>query len=157
MEKDFDEINGQLWEMLPETQIKHVFDNSHASADIGPEFLGFVDIYYYLSKAIPQHFTVIDLGCAYAPQAFFFQDHAAYIGVDMEEGPRFKGTNTTHVVSRIEDFIRNDAPTIARPRFAICSYVPPWGGDNGRTVREYFENIFVFYPEGGERLTLAEP
>ena len=32
--------------------------------------------------------------------------------------------------------------------FAICSYVPPWGGDNTGMVRKAFKNLFVYYPHG---------
>ncbi len=101
-----------------------------------------------MSKIIPEHFTVVDLGCAYAPQAFFFEKHRQYIGVDVDDCRRFRGRNTKHVVSTIADFINNHAREIERPRFAICSYVPPWHGDNGRLVRNNFENAFVYYPEG---------
>ena len=28
-----------------------------------PSFLGFINTYYYLSKLIPKHWTVVDIGC----------------------------------------------------------------------------------------------
>ena len=146
----FEEINAWLWSRLPDEQIDVVFASGYASAEIGPEFLGFVDVYYHLSKAIPTHFSIVDLGCSYAAQAFLFQEHKKYIGVDISDGPRFSGNNTTHFVSRIDDFISNHAPDLKRPIFAICSYVPPWHCDNRKIVRETFENVFVYYPEGGD-------
>lgn len=51
------------------------------NCEIDPEFMGFVDVYYHLSKIIPKHLTVIDIGCCYAPQCLYFKNHHKYIGV----------------------------------------------------------------------------
>ena len=115
--------------------------------DIGPTFLGFVDIYDGLSNIIPRHFTVVDLGCAYAPQAFLFQDHAQYIGVDLLTDVHFSAANTTFHHMPIAQFLRYHAGGLdLETTFAICSYVPPWGGDNAKMAREFFPNVFTFYP-----------
>lgn len=143
--------NGRLYRMLPPDQIERVFASD--MCDIEPEFLGFVGAYERLAEMIPTHWTVIDLGCAYAPQAYFFRDHAAYIGVDL--GPvdrRFSAPNTTHLTMPIHEFCANSIAGLdIKTTFAICSYVPPWHGDNMKVARETFENVFTFYPAGDSK------
>lgn len=140
-----DASNTALLRMLPQDQITRVME---ADADIDAEFLGFVGIYDQLARIIPRDWTVVDLGCAYAPQCFFFRDHAGYIGVDLVQlGARFAAANTTHLVKTIADFSENDAKQLDLDRtFAICSYVPPWHGDNQAIARATFKNLFVYYP-----------
>lgn len=126
------------------------------SGDIDAEFLGFTDIYQHLSQVIPKHFTVVDLGCAYAPQAFYFRNHRAYIGVDlpMPEHPieRFSFKNSRFYLMPIKDYIAVEVVLNKEfdldTAFAICSYVPSWVGDNSEMVRRAFKNCFVFYPAG---------
>ena len=47
-----------------------------------PEFVGFVGIYYYLSKVIPKDYTIIDFGAAHNAQSYFFTEHKKYIVVN---------------------------------------------------------------------------
>lgn len=134
-----------LIDLLPQDQQSRVF-HQHL-CDIGPEFLGFVAIYEHLAAIIPHSFTVVDLGCAYAPQAFLFKDHDAYIGVDLFDGERFTALNTTHYITSIEHFIRDHLHEFEQGNtFAICSYVPPWGADNMMIARSSFQNVFTYYP-----------
>lgn len=135
-----------IWNLMPADQIDRVF--AHDTCDISSEFLGFTGVYLALASIIPKHFTVVDLGCAYAPQAHIFQGHKAYIGVDVSDCPRFSALNTTHYQMTIDDFIQQHAGDLDHDRsFAICSYVPPWyRADNQLLVRNAFKNVFAFYP-----------
>lgn len=135
-----------VWHLMPPDQIDRVLRQD--MCDIGPEFLGFTDIYLALAKIIPTYWTVVDLGCAFAPQAIIFRDHKAYIGVDAGVGERFSAPNTTHYTMTIADFIAEHAASLDKElTFAICSYVPPWyGTDNLRLTREAFKNVFTYYP-----------
>lgn len=144
MSSNNEQISLDLFKRIPSEQAELVF-NGNRMCDIDPSFLGFVGIYRALAGIIPKHFSIVDLGCAYAPQAFYFENHASYIGVDIGDGKRFSTDNTTHYVGTIGDFIDGFNPT--GPVFAICSYVPPWHGDNRAMARAAFENLFVFYPE----------
>lgn len=134
------------WHLMPPDQIDRVLGQE--ICDIAPEFLGFTDIYLALASIIPKHWTVIDLGCAYAPQAIIFRDHKAYIGVDAGGGERFHAPNTTHHTMTIADFIAEHGTSFDQDRtFAICSYVPPWFGSNNlKLARESFKNVFTYYP-----------
>lgn len=139
-----EQVSRYLFDIAPIDQRDEVMRET----DIDPEFMGFVAVYQSLSVIIPRHWAVVDIGCAYAPQAFLFQHHRAYVGVDPSSTPRFHATNTTHVTETAGEYVkRGDFPD--GPVFAICSYVPDWHGDDARAlVRGAFENVFTYYPSG---------
>lgn len=146
-----------VWHMMPQDQIDRVLH--YDMCDIGSEFLGFTQIYLALASIIPKHWTVVDLGCAYAPQAIIFQDHAAYIGVDASKCERFSAPNTTHYTMTTGEFIRDHAADLDQNRtFAICSYVPNWFGENSRELTQAnFRNVFTFYPARDKSLSPLIP
>jgi len=80
---DYITLNKELWETLHKEYPKQC-DRvlQQPMCDIEPDFLGFIDKYYHLSKIMPLHFTIIDFGCSYAPQAYYFRKHKQYIGID---------------------------------------------------------------------------
>lgn len=136
------------FEDLPTDQLDRVFGQE--LCDIDGEFFGFTDIYENLSKIIPKHFDVIDLGCAYNSQCVLFNDHKSFTAVDIGERERFTQDNCTIYVMTIEQFIADHIGKFnLKETFAICSYVPPWGGDNMKMVRDSFINVFTYYPHGG--------
>lgn len=116
--------------------------------DIDGEFLGFVDIYEHLAEIIPLAYTVIDLGCAYAPQAYYFRGHKKYIGVDIarKDEPRvvFMTDNMEYHDNGIEEFLENYEHV--DKEFAICSYVPNSISNNMTLAKEHFQNVFTYYP-----------
>ena len=149
----FEASNSLLLSMLPKEQVESVFKQKEC--DIEPQFLGFVDIYEQLSKIIPKHFTVIDLGCAYNPQCFFFKDHKQYIAIDISDCEKFKTDNCTIYNESIRYFIDTHLGEFnLEQTFAICSYVPNWYGDNLKMVRDSFKNLFVYYPSGGQEIII---
>lgn len=117
--------------------------------DIDGDFMGFTDVYEHLAAIIPKSRIIVDLGCAYAPQAVFFQDHKGYIGVDLAEfdSPKVQTKNSTYYLMTIREWIEKELPNYDKDElFAICSYVPPWYDDNEKLVRENFRHCFVYYP-----------
>ncbi|MBB5700169.1 hypothetical protein FHS76_000007 [Ochrobactrum daejeonense] len=141
--------------LIPEEQLDRVFNQD--MCDIDGSFLGFTNVYMSLAALIPMHWTVIDLGCAYAPQAFIFQNHKAYIGVDGSACERFFASNTTHYECSAGEFIRNHANDFDKEQtFAICSYVPNWFGENAiELTRQNFKNVFTFYPAGERQIAFG--
>ena len=130
---------------IPKEQMKKVL--SQDMCDIDGDFLGFTDVYEHLAAIIPSHWTIIDLGCAYAPQAWIFKDHKEYVGVDISDCVKFAALNTKHLTMSIKDFCEKHAKEYDQDEtFAICSYVPPWGADNMKISRHYFKNVFTYYP-----------
>jgi len=131
-----------LLSMIPRDQIEAVMKDG--AGQIDHTFIGFIDVYEALSKIIPKNFTVIDLGCAFNPQCFYFKDHKEYVAVDVSDCKKFKSENCTIFEISIEDFIeRHIHQYDLNKTFAICSYVPIY---NTATVREAFNNLFIFYP-----------
>lgn len=134
-----------LMSVIPKEQIDAVF--AYEKCDIDASFLGFTEVYKQLSSIIPKDFIVIDLGCAYAPQCYYFTKHKQYIGVEIEPCAQFHTENTTHYHMSIQKFIGEELPKMnlrLEKVFAICSYVPDF--DAQRLVRMTFPNTFVYYP-----------
>ncbi len=157
-ETRFEASNRGLLERLPKDQIDRVF--AAERCELAPDFLGFVDIYERLSEIIPTCWTVVDLGCANAAQAFFFDRHLSYIGVDLltPVDERFAAANSSHFEATIGDYIASHVGKLdLGTTFAICSYVPPWYDDNCRLVRESFKNVFTYYPCSRTNLRLTLP
>lgn len=159
-EETIEKVTQRLLYLIPEERQAHVF----STGDVDLEFLGFVEQYDALSHLIPEHYTVIDLGCAYAPQAYLFRNHAAYYGVDAttEERDTFIDRsvlpNAKFFHTDIASFIDLTADTFKQDTtFAICSYVPPWYGDVRRLVGSAFSNVFTYYPAGIEHPTIKKP
>lgn len=124
-------------------ECKRCFVNeSHWGADWAPEYLGFVEIYKHLADIIAPHWRVVDLGCAAAPQAYYFKKHENYIGVDVESTPRFTFENTEHWTMDIDEAVKRYRGQNLKRVFAICSAVP----DNTSMLRQTFPNLFVWYP-----------
>lgn len=143
----YEDVLDRLFKILPKDECDKVFDGPEC--DIEPCFMGFVEIYEGLAKIIPQHYTVVDLGCAYNPQAYYFANHKEYLAVDISDCVKFQPPNCKIFHMSIEAFIMSETQKMnLSETFAICSYVPPWGGDNMKLVRDAFTNVFTFYPAG---------
>lgn len=141
---------NRLRALIPEAESRELLNQLYC--ELEPDFLGFCDIYEGLAGIIPPGMTVIDFGCYMAPQAYFFQRHKAYIGVDTCGLKRFTPSNAKHYVCSIQDFIRDEYPKLQadlKPTgyFAICSYVPDM--EAAKLVRETFGNVFCYYPSAG--------
>jgi len=144
IDKDYEtaeKINGNLACELAEKypkMFKEVLGQE--MCDIDGTFLGFMDTYYYLSKLIPKGWIIIDFGCAYNPQAYYFREHKAFIGVDTGIRKRFRFENTDLFEGTISDYLKNNPPT--EKVFAICHNVP---SEEKNLVRNYYPNCFVYY------------
>jgi len=115
--------------------------------ELAPDFLGFVGIYYNLSKIIPLDRTIYDMGCCNGFQAWFFRRHKRYVGVDLiiPVEDRLSTPNSYHAHSSIDAYCKILKPE--QPHFAICNYVPPWHADNEKVTKDTFKHVFIFYPE----------
>lgn len=117
------------------------------------DFLGFIDIYYYLSKVIPKSYTIIDFGAGYNAQSYFFDEHKEYISVEPEiidfyKFDMFRPSNCKIYNMTTKRFLES----IDYPKenvFAICNYVPKgwYGQDSIDLVKKNFRNVYTFYPE----------
>lgn len=133
----------ELLQIIPTDQIEDVF--SCYGCELDAEFLGFTEVYKNLAAIIPHHFAIIDFGCYCAAQAFYFTDHARYIGVDVYKGKRFDTKNSIHLTLSIQRFIKEHSLVLPKDRvFAISSYVPDT--EANALIRATYPNLFVYYP-----------
>lgn len=135
---------------IPNEEIKKVFDESlTASAELDHSFLAFEEVYKGIVNFVPKHKIIVDLGCAYAFQAYYFKDYKQYIGIDCgfcSDSGRYKTANTIFYNMTIQDFCKKviDENWNLNDVFAICSYVPD---DEARDcARKTFPNCLVYYP-----------
>lgn len=138
---------NKLLSQINPKEIKQVLHDSNV--DIDMEFIGFVEQYYHLSKIIPKHFTVIDLGCASGFQSYYFKDFKNYIGIDVSNSIRVKPpSNAIYYIRDIKSFIKENVKNMdLNTCFAICNFIPDKKAV--KYARKVFTNIFVFYPAGG--------
>lgn len=134
-------------------EYKRFWDRWHdpdAEIDIDTGFVGFIDVYFFLSKIIPQNRVVFDVGCAYSFQSYYFRDHYLYVGVDggdLRDRLILPGTKHTHqYINSAEDLRELHSKYVPRDRacFAICSYVPSDGVS--KAVKDVFPDCFTLYP-----------
>ena len=149
----FEESNERLLDLLPKEQYDEVMNQEYC--DIECVFLGFVDTYEYLSYLIPKHYAIIDLGCAYNAQCYFFKNHKIYIAVDESKRlKRFQSDNCIIYINDIDNFILNDLPILQfnlKETFAICNYVPM---KDYNLIKQTFDNLYIYYPHGSEKQLL---
>lgn len=141
---------NEIFKLIPEEQIKEVMNQD--VIDIDYEFVGFIETYKSLSSLIPKHFTVIDFGCAYNPQCFYFAEHKSLISVDICPTTKVFKTDNCRVYNEgIVSFIENEFPKLKlnlNETFAISNYMPD--GRANQLITDTFKNIYVFYPSHKE-------
>lgn len=142
-----------VWSLIPKEEIERVM-KSDASAEIqASSCMCGGATYYYLSRMIPKHWTVIDIGCAYNSQSFLFQHHKRHIAIepvwlDKEfHFEYFKAPNTELLFMTGQEFIQNELPKLnldLDKTFCIVNFVP--SGAVNLMARETFKNCFCYYP-----------
>lgn len=159
--------------LIPCTEMKRVFTESYsASAEIDPSFLCFDEPYQMATRVADKDSIIIDFGCGYAAQSFYFKHCSAYIGVDlpmpMPSDPlmlyefkpetRFTADNTSFYIMTIQKFLNEVYPTLDIPKekvIAICSAVPD--KEAQELVKQTFPVHYVWYPGQIAESTLPSP
>ena len=159
--------------LIPRTEMNRVFTESYsASAEIDPSFLCFDEPYQMATCAADKDNIIIDFGCAYAPQSYYFKHCSAYIGVDlpmpMPSDPlmlykfkpetRFTPDNASFYIMTIQKFLKEVYPTLDIPKekvIAICSAVPD--KEAQELVKQTFPVHYVWYPGQIAESTLPSP
>lgn len=142
-----------VFSLIPADDWKRVM-KSDASAEIfASSLMCGGATYYYLSKMIPKDWTVIDIGCAYNPQSYLFQDHARHIAIEPVWNDSdfkfeyFQAPNTELLFMNGQDFILKELPKMDLDKnktFCILNFVP--SDEVNVLVRQAFKNLYVFYP-----------
>ncbi len=145
----------ELFTMIPREKIEKIFRESEtAGAELDYTFLGFEEVYKAATLFVPKNKVIIDLGCGYAFQSWYFRDYRKYIGVDISHVSdcvlkTLEIGNSEFYHMSIQDFISRVIPNIwysLDEIFAICSYVPDESAR--KLVRETFPYCLVYYPVG---------
>ena len=142
----------ELYTLIPREKIDRVFQVSKtASSELCHDFLGFEQVYKAVTLFAPKGRIIIDFGCGYAFQSWYFKDYRKYIGVDVSPVGKdvldiLETGNSDFYHMRIQQFIAMFPRMGYEPEevFAICSYVPDT--DAQRLVRETFPHCLVYYP-----------
>ena len=136
----------ELYRMIPQEEHDRVFAGT-AGAELDSTFLAFEEVYKGIRNFVPKSWTILDIGCGYAAQAYYFRDYKKYIGVTLPmEGAKYYrtenmelyGTSAQEFIPRF--VIDNDVSKV----FAICSYVPDAVAQ--QLVRDCFPYHLVYYP-----------
>ena len=139
----------ELFQIIPREETNRVFkESSTASVDMDFSFLGFEQIYRSILNFVPKKKIIIDLGCAYAPQSYYFTEYSKYIGVDngITDGIHFQTDNMQFYEMSIQEFCKmiTEQHWDLEEAFAVCSYVPD--EEARKIVRETFPYCLVYYP-----------
>ena len=140
----------ELFKLIPKEKLDELFKNSHASAELDSSFLAFEDVYKSVLSFVPKSKIIIDFGCAYATQSWYFRDYKKYIGIDNTSNEKsvIHTENSEYYFTSIQNFITNIFSTLnisKKDIFAICSYV---SDEKAREmVRKNFPNCLVYYPD----------
>jgi len=150
--ESYNDLLIKLFKKIPRNDKKRVF--SQPMSDISCEFIGFLEPYWCLSKLIPKDWVVIDFGCSYNSQCYFFDKHKAYHAVEPIDTngqctELFHAENTIIHRCTTGEFLKNIFPTLnvdINKCFAIVNNVPNWyGEDSMKLVRDTFKNCYTFY------------
>ena len=138
----------ELFRMIPKEKIDNMFENSNTlGAECDYTFLCFEEVYKAVTLFVPKSKVIIDLGCAYAFQSWYFRDYRKYIGVDAHIADVLETENSEFHITSIQNFIKYVFPKLGHSIdevFAVCSYVPD---KNAREmVRNFFPHCLVYYP-----------
>lgn len=139
----------ELAKLIPRDKLDYLFQHSNASADMDFTFLCFDNIYKELLDCVPKDKIILDLGCAYATQNWYFREYGKYIGVDCigNNDSVIHTENSEFYFMTIQDFIKKKLPLLSLDLnnvFAVCSYVPDKSAMD--LVLETFPYYRVYYP-----------
>ena len=119
---------------------------SQEGCELEEDFLGFLNTYEAVSRFVPTKMVIVDFGCYMAAQAYFFKNHAAYIGVDyFERGKlsrlkRFETSNSIMLIQSIQEAIR----ILPSNYYAICSAVND--ASARKIISRKYPNHCIRYP-----------
>ena len=144
---------GDLVNLIPEDVLMAKLLSG--DSEIDPEFLCFEENYVPIANNVPVDFTIVDCGCYMAAQAYLFQNHKKYIGVDSYDKnafedyippERFLCENSEHYSCTIDEFLKSDQfkSLDLNKTYFICSGVPAF--ESTMNLFNKVNNCAVFYP-----------
>lgn len=138
--------------MIPKEEIKEKLSFGYSELD--REFMGFERNYIPIADSIPHDWTIVDLGCYQAAQCYLFEDHKAYIGVDIYDSIvmggfvpplRFRTANSRHYFMTIQQFAAHELSSFdVGKTYFIASAVPDF--EATRMIYNIVRHCCVVYP-----------
>lgn len=144
--------------IIPKEELDRVFNDSYsASTEIDASFLCFNDEYEYVLENTKPSDIIIDLGCAYNPQCWYFKDYDRYIAVDlpMFDDVRFDNGHVEFYIMSIQRFIKEELPKLnldLNNAVAICNAVPD--EEARKMVEKTFPRHIIAYPGIPSKITI---
>lgn len=145
----YEEEPARLREAIGEEEVRRLF--SYPECELEHDYYGFLWEYAYL-QGLPKDMTIIDVGCYQAFQSKYYEDHAKYIGVDIDVPCewRLKQNNAEHYLQSGQEFIEETLPRLIKEgldlenTFIICSAVPDF--ELQKMIAATFPYYAVTYP-----------
>lgn len=139
----------ELFRIVPREKLDYLFQHSCASAALDYTFLGSEDVYRPVSDYVSKDKVILDLGCSFAVQSWYFRPFKKYIGVDvcMDDNSVIHTENSAYYFTSIQEFIQDIFPKLGYGLddvYAILSYVPDWQAEE--LVLKTFPHCRVVYP-----------
>ena len=129
--------------------INYIIKNDCDLFQIGIDwsFLGFLEDYWALSKLIPAHYIVVDVGCSSGFQHVIFKDYKKYIGIDSHDTQQKAfSDNAEFIIGDFEDVYTRLAEYPKDKLFGIANMSILYRKDNGRVLslfKETFNQMFI--------------
>lgn len=139
----------ELMHQLGDEQLERYMQYDRCEYD--GEYLGFIEV--YCAVHVPDDWTVIDLGCNQAAQAWYFKNAAHYIGIDMGIPSKYqtRQDNATYYNMSGQQFIKTVLPDLVTngtidpdKTITLCVAVPD--KELQHMVMDTFSYHVVTYP-----------
>lgn len=116
----------ELFDLIPRKKIDYVFKKSSTcGAECDYSFLGFENVYRAVKSIVPEDKVIIDLGCCYAFQSWYFRNHKKYIGVDngIRDKIVLRTDNAEFYFTSIQKFISEEFQKLGYEKEDVLRYV----------------------------------
>lgn len=133
---------------IPKEELERVFlESDSASAEMDYSFMCFEDAYRIAAEIAQKDTIILDFGCAYAPQSYYFTKCEKYIGIDLpfRNNVKFTPPNAEFFLMKGQEFIEKVFYTKGynlTKVIAICSWVPD---EELQNIVKRFPNHIVCY------------
>lgn len=139
----YERENKRLISSISKEALQKVF--SYSKCELETDFLGFLHIYADLQN-LPKNFTIIDVGCCQALQAFYFRKFKRYVGIEPTIPAEYllAQDNAVYYEGTMQEFVKylpqlQEQGLDFEKVFAVCSYVPD------RQAQQLVSEIFPYH------------
>jgi len=139
----YEQENERLINSIIKEALQKVF--SYSECELETDFLGFLHVYADLQN-LPKDFTIIDVGCCQAVQAFYFRNFKRYICIEPNIPAEYllAQDNAVYYEGTVQEFVKylpqlQEQGLDLEKVFAVCSYVPD------RQAQQLVSEVFPYH------------